>query len=261
MCHAQCRIWPLCMLHWQHVCFMYVLCISALLHTVQNIREELGNEANANEYVCLVSYACLVPGPPRFSIFIHYNTQKRKSGQNISVSIQLSCSDLLWSQAVPPWCVQMRWWRQHIGPSWQTRCQYSAESSVWKRGEKHCQWQREEERGKREEEMKWRTKWKGRSWKGGRDWRWDEGGRGWKQGRNEGKREKGGEIWEGGEEGGNGRDSPHSLVWVLYLIKSHTVHLDSLRVLSLLHIDVSHVDTQPTYKQKYLNWFQNYSHG
>jgi len=36
--------------------------------------------------------------------------------------------------------------------------------------------------------------------------------------------------------------SPHCLVRILYLVESHAVHLDSLRVLLLLHIDIPHVD-------------------
>lgn len=36
---------------------------------------------------------------------------------------------------------------------------------------------------------------------------------------------------------------PHCLVCILYLVESHAVHLDSLRVLLLLHIDIPHVDT------------------
>lgn len=38
-------------------------------------------------------------------------------------------------------------------------------------------------------------------------------------------------------------DPPHCLVCILYLVESHAVHLDSLRVLLLLHIDIPHVDT------------------
>jgi len=37
--------------------------------------------------------------------------------------------------------------------------------------------------------------------------------------------------------------SPHCLVRILYLVESHAVHLDSLRVLLLFHIDIPHVDT------------------